>query len=424
DDAGVATVGGNSGPMSAKNLHVSTVGDELKLATGGRGKVVGVSFKDRAAILMAGHAADAVIWFDGTTSNWVTSTYYAKTLPRWVQEVNAEKVPASTIGKSWTPLLSDSAYRETRRAPFVKGAAGSPIFSHKISNGGDFTASSYGQEYVFRTAERAVSEERLGQDDVPDVLCINLATNDYVGHAYGPDSPEVMDMAVRTDRLFSEFFEYLHNHVNGGLASTVIVVTADHGIAPIPEESNGTYRLGHVVRGRASALAAAVNKALAAKYGDGKYVQYCYPPHIYIDHSLLETRHADLAEAERVAAAAARSVSGIYEAFAGEDILTGQVPDWPWMHEVANGYNRALSGDVMAFEVPGSIFAGGAGTTHGTPWAYDTHVPLMLFGPGVHAGTYSQRVSQCDIAPTLCRLLRIEQPSGSVGRLLVGALGG
>ena len=425
DDPSVQTVGGLSAPMSAKNLRVTTVGDELKMATAGKGRVVGVSFKDRAAILLAGHAADTVVWFDSGNGKWVTSSFYApdKKLRPWVEGVNARNVAASAVGNTWTPLLPDGDYELTRLAPFVKGAPTAPVFAHKLANISDFTSSSFGQEYLFETVKSAIVGEELGADDYPDLLCVNLATNDYVGHKYGPNSPEAMDISVRTDRLLSDLFSFLDRTVKGGLASTVIVVTADHGVAPIPEEAHDTYRIGGAVRGSLTALTKAVDDAMAAKYGAGKYVLYCEPPHLYLDRQLLSSKGVALADAEDRAAQAARSVSGVYEAFAGEDILAGRLPDWPWTKMVANGYDRALSGDVMVFEVPGTMFIGGNGTTHGTPWAYDTHVPLLIAGPGIRPGTYAERVSQCDIAPSLCRLLRIEQPSGCVGSLLARALG-
>lgn len=426
DDPSVKTVGGTANPMSPKNQRVTTVGDELKMATAGKAKVVGIALKDRASILLAGHAADTVIWFDSGAGGWVTSTFYAPSgkLPAWVEAMNGEKIPESSFTKTWAPILSDSAYQLTRPAPFVKGGPTSPVFSHPIAGStrsasmGNFTRSGFAQEYVFETVKRALDAEGLGQDDVPDMLCINLATNDYVGHAYGPNSPEVMDISVRTDRLLSDLFNTLDKKVKGGLKSTAIVVTADHGVAPIPEESKDTYRVGHAIRGSSAKLRDAINAAMSAKVGEGKWVLYCEPPQLYLDRELLASKGIDLAEAQRLAAGAARSYEGIVEAFAGEDILRGALPAWPWTQHVANGYSRTLSGDVMIFETPGALFAGGTGTSHGSPWVYDAHVPILAFGTGSRAGLRRERVSVCDIAPTLSMILGIEHPSGSVGRIL------
>lgn len=431
DDPQTETVGGTSGPMSPRNLKVTTVGDELKMATAGKAKVVGISFKDRAAILMAGHAADTVIWFDGGAGKWVTSAFYApnKKLPVWVDAVNSLNRPDASETKVWTPMLPDAAYADTRPAPFVKGPPTSPVFSHKIAGStkkatyGNFTASGFGQEFVFETVQRAVEAEGLGQDEVPDILCVNLATNDYIGHAYGPNSPEVKDISVRTDRLLSGLFNFLRKQVPGGMASVAVVVTADHGVVPIPEEASGVYRILQNVRGSTSAVEKAVNETLSKRFGEGKWVLNCSLPQLYLDRALVAAKGLTMAQAEEVAAEAARTAPGVYWAFPGEDILHGALPTWPWTAYVTNGYHPKISGDVMVFEDPGVLFSGGTGTSHGSPWAYDTHVPILVSGPGIRPGVYSDSVSQSDIAPTLCQLLRIEQPSGCVGKPLVKALG-
>jgi predicted AlkP superfamily pyrophosphatase or phosphodiesterase len=424
DDDGVETVGGTSNPMGPKNLRVTTVGDELKMATGGKSKVVGVAFKDRGSILLAGHAADTVVWFDGGTGNWLTSTHYAPEgkLDAWVEEVNALDVPQKTAGKSWTPL-EGLDFSLARNAPFMGDAVRTPVFSHAVRNSDGFITSSFGQEYVFETVEKGTVAEGLGLDDVPDVLVINLATNDYVGHSFGPNSPEVLDISVRTDRLLSRLFNFLDRTVPGGLEATAIVVTADHGVVPIPDEAREKYRVGSAIRGSNTQVNAAVESALAAKYGAGKYVLANSNPNLYLDRALLQGKKADLAEAQRIAAEAVRGVAGVFDAFAGEDIAAGRLPQAKWVEVVANGFDRARCGDVVVLSSPGVLFSGGTGTSHGSIWPYDTHVPLLLFGPGVRPGTYAERVSVCDIAPTLSRMLRIEQPSGSIGRLLVRAVG-
>lgn len=423
DDSGVKTVGGTSAPMGPKNLKVSTVGDELKMATGGKAKVVGVAFKDRGSILMAGHSADTVVWFDGGGGKLVSSTHYEPggALKPWVAAINAEDLVSKAKGNNWIPMQGVD-FSLTKLAPFVGGSP-SPVFSHRISDNDDFITSNFGQEFIFHALEKAMVAESLGKDDVPDVLVVNLATNDYVGHSWGPNSPEVLDISVRTDRLLSAFFNFLDKNVEGGLARTTIVITGDHGVAAIPEEAKGTYRIATSLRGSNTSVTNAVEAALKAKYGEGKYVMSNSAPHLYLDRSLLSGKGASLAEAQQIAAEAAREVDGILDAFAADDIAKGRLPAWPWMRQVANGLHRKLSGDVLVFSQPGALFSGGTGTSHGTPWVYDTHVPIMIAGPGVKAGTYTERVSVCDIAPTLSFLLRIEQPNGSVGRILSKAVG-
>jgi predicted AlkP superfamily pyrophosphatase or phosphodiesterase len=423
DDSSVETVGGTAKPMSPRNLKVTTVGDELKMATGGKSKVVAVSFKDRAAILLAGHAADTVIWMDAGNGAWVTSTFYApsKKLPDWVQTLNGRKIPEGDLKKTWTPLLPDKAYSIQRLIPGAK--AGSTLFAHPVDGTGKsaykpWETSALGQEYVFATIKEAVRAERLGSHDVPDLLAVNLATNDYVGHIYGPNSPEVMDIAVRTDRLLSDFFNDLQKTVPGGLSNVVIAVTADHGVMPIVEEESGVYRL-NATRIPEGAAQDAVNKALTTLHGEGKWVLALTDLNLYLNRALVVEKGLSLDQVQREAAKAVMSAPGYQSAFAGCDVWSGSLPAWDWLRAVARSYYPALSGDVLVFSSPNSIVdEGGEGTGHGAPWTYDSHVPLLLLGPGIRPGVYGRRVGTPDIAATLSHLLRVEQPSGCMGEIL------
>lgn len=427
DDPKAKTVGGQSKPMSPRNLQVTTVGDELKMATNGKAKVVGISFKDRAAIFLAGHAADAVVWFEPDSGNWVSSDFYGTALPKWVSEQNARKIPEAGLGKTWTPMLPDSAYALTRIPPFEKASPKEPIFSHSL--GGDnpkskfrnWTTSPEGQAYVLDTATLAVTAEDLGKDDVPDLLAINLATNDYVGHAYGPNSPEVMDISVATDRLLSKFFNDLDKRVPGGLKNVSIVVTADHGVLPIVEEMASVYRIpsGRLAR---AVVTQPVQVALEKQFGPGEWIRYFDEPNMYLNRELADKLNVDFRSVCEVAARAAANVEGIFTAVPGHFVLEGRVPATAWGERLTNGYNPRLSGDVMVLQSPGVYFGSGTGTGHGSPWAYDTHVPIILQGFGINQGMFGRRVAVVDIAPTLSKLLGIEQPSGSIGRVLTEAL--
>lgn len=431
DDASVTTIGGPSKPMSPKNLKVTTVGDELKMATGGKSKVVGISFKDRAAILMAGHAADTVIWFDGSNGNWVSSSFFCLggRLPGWVQKLNDSKVVNDSNGKTWEPLLPNDAYQLARRNPGEPASSSTKPFSHKLGGSAApdrsyytaLTTSGQGQAYLFQTVESAIDAEELGKHDVPDLLVVNLATNDYIGHKFGPNSPEVMDISVRTDRLLSELFNKLDHSV--GIDNVDIVVTADHGVLPVPEESGGTYRTSSA-RVLASP-AIAVEKALTKAYGEGKWLlgDGMYEQNLFLDHSTIEQKGLRLEDVENAAAVAAAKAPGVFDAFTRTQILNNRLPQWDWTKLVLNGYHPQLGGDVMILESPGVLFGGGVGTSHGSAWAYDSHVPLLLRGPGIAKGVFGRRVHTADIASTLCHILGVEYPSGNLGEPLREALG-
>jgi len=431
DDSTVKSVGGTAGPMSPRNLQVSTVGDELKMATNGRSKVVGVAIKDRAAILMAGHAADDVIWLDYSTGRWMTSSWFAPSnqLPAWVDQLNAEKNVDKFAGKTWSPFLPADDYAVTRTAPSEQAGENGEPFTHKMEpapgsklyNG--FITSPFGNEFTFQAAERAIDADKLGQHDVPDILVINLSSNDYVGHRFGPNSPEVMDMTVRTDRELSEFINKLQRTVPGGIDNVAMVVTGDHGVVPIPEESNDVYKLG-VVRDVAGRAVKAVKDALTAKFGAGEWVlgEGLYEQNLYLNRQLAAEKGLSMDAVDQVAAEAADDTPGVFAAYTHQQILGNQIPPYAWRDRVVNGYNAKLSGDLFVLEGPGDYAFAGTGTGHQAVWDYDAHVPILLRARGIRPGIYLKRVHTSDIAPTLCRLLGIESPSGNVGEPLVDTL--
>ncbi len=424
DDDTVKTVGGSSDPQSARPLKVTTVGDELKMATNGRSKVVGLSFKDRAAILMAGHAADEVIWFDYDAGNFVTSTYYADTLPGWVDTYNKSRAMDAYLGKSWSASLPRQAYINVRPAPQEKEI----LFSHsygaerKRAYYSNVVRSGGGQAQIFDLTERAIDADRLGQHEVPDVLVVNLASNDYIGHEWGPYSPEALDVWVQTDRLLSHLFNKLDKTIQGGIDNVAIVVTADHGVAPIPGEEADVY---HVDARRMSGrdVTKAVTSALNAKYGEAKWVLgSLYEQNLYLDRTVMDAKGLRHDEVEQTAADAAATVPGIYAAYTRTNIVQGRLPNAPWSEWVTNGLNPLLGGDVMVLEGPTQVYTGATGTSHGSAWAYDTHVPILTHWGGQTPAKIARRVYTQDIASTLSTLLGIEYPSGNVGRPLEEAL--
>lgn len=418
--------------ISPATLRASTVGDELKMATGGQAKVWGVALKDRAAVLMAGRLADGVLWFDDETGAWISSRFYRKdgALPRWVADWNAEKKVDSFFGKAWELSVPGAALSRlwtpgnaSVNPRYGMGAA----FPHPVTGGlqepgpafyGAFASTPFANGYVLDTAAEIVRQEKLGQDAVPDVLVINLSSNDYIGHAFGPDSAEVLDVTVRTDAELSRFFNFLAKNVTGGLGKVTIVLTADHGVAPIPAEMQKAGFPAGGIRLTKSGL----NEALEAKLGEGDWVQAIVEANVYLNRRTIEAAGVSSARAEDAAAEFLRQVPGIYAVYTRSQLLDGRMLDTDVARRVARSFHPKVSGDLVLVPDPFWVSGRTTGTTHGSPYAYDTAVPLLLAGAGIKAGRYPQRVSTLDIAPTLADLLGILQPSGCEGQVLSHAL--
>lgn len=388
---------------SPRRLLVSTLGDQLKLAAPGAvlPRVIGVSLKDRSAILPAGRAADGAYFFRG--GRFVTSTYYAKALPAWVEAINAQRLPDSYAGKRWE---------------FEGGGHDYPAQPGAKLNAA-VTASPAGNELVLAMARAALEHEQLGQRGVTDVLTVSFSSNDSVGHTYGPESPEVRDITRHTDRQVQQLLDEVDRRV--GLAHVLVAFTTDHGVVSVPEVSAALKLPGG--RFKAQGLYEAVRGALDARFGAQAWIERGSLPHLYLDHAVLAAQKVDPAEARRVAAEAASQLPHVARVYTRDAILSGQVPQDLISARVTRGYHRDRSGDLYVVLDPLWTTAA-AGTSHGTPYSYDAHVPLLLMGPGVVAGVYHQRAAMNDLAPTLAALLGVEPPAGSQGRVLHEALRG
>ena len=406
-DPAVTLVGGTGEGSSPRRLLVSTVGDELKSASRAadgspnRPKVFGLSLKDRSAILPAGHMADGAYWFDTGTGAFVTSTFYRPDLPAWVAGFNAKKIPDASAGKTWAFL--DAASGPGHGLP---PAAGAPLYSAVYG-------SPYGNDLLAAFAEAAIEAERLGQRGVTDLLSVSFSSNDAVGHTYGPDSPEVHDMTVRTDRLLQAFFGRVDALV--GLDHTLVILTADHGVAPLPELQQARRLPGGRIKGEE--LFTPIENALRARFGDGKWILSTAGTSPYLNQALIAEKKLDPADVRRVAAVAAQSAPHVARVYTREQLLSGEVSPDTIGHRIRRSYSLQRSGDLEIVLEPYWMRATG-GTTHGTPYSYDAHIPLVFMGPGIRPGRYDATVALNDLAPTVATLLSVETPSGSQGRVL------
>lgn len=397
---------------SPRRMLVSTIGDELKMARRGPDaasspKVIGVSLKDRAAILPGGRGADAAYWFDVTTGAFVSSSYYFRALPSWVSALNARKLADAYAGKSWT--LAQGAPTEPHVLPKTTEAA---LYSAVF-------ASPFGNDLLLTLAIEALEHERLGQRGVTDVFSVSFSSNDSVGHKYGPDSPEVRDISVKTDATIGALLDAVDRRV--GLAHTLVMFTSDHGVAPLPETMIEHRMSGGRTDG--PSLFDPIEKALQARFGSGKWILATAGTSPYLNHALIAQKKLDPAEVRRVAADAAAGAAGghVARVYTRDQLLRGQVAGDRVGRRVLAGFNAARSGDLEIVLEPNWI-RGATGTTHGTPYNYDADVPLILMGPGIRAGRYAAPVALNDAAPTIATLLSITVPSGSAGRVLTEAI--
>jgi hypothetical protein len=379
-------------PASPRRLLVSTLGDELRNAHE-KSKVVGVSIKARGAILPSGHRALGAFWFDDVSGNFVTSTFYMKQLPAWADEFNAKKLPESYVSKSWD---------------------GFPTWKFKAGPKGDayskLPASPWGNELIEGFAEQALTGEKLGQRGVTDLLTVSFSSNDYVGHAVGPDAPEVRDMAIRTDQLLGKLFAAIDKEV--GMANVVVVLSADHGVARTGKRDVETKMPGGYLPGGLEEVA---QSALTAAYGPGKWL---IGGDLYINWPQVEKSKVSAADVYNTIrnALMAKPELHIARVYTRDQLLNGVAGDFI-AQAAMNGFFPRRSGDITVIFEPNYI-PGSSGTSHFSPYGYDRHVPVLFAGPGIKAGRYNQTIRPNDIAPTLATMLDVDAPSGSSGRVL------
>jgi predicted AlkP superfamily pyrophosphatase or phosphodiesterase len=424
-----------------RRLMVSTLGDELRIATNDRAKVIGISSKDRSAILPAGRHASAAYWFSPQTGNMVSTSYYFAQPPAWVEKFNQARRVDQFIGKQWTRLLeSESEYlkRAGADAPawekFGSASDAKVSFPHTINKAqsvpevyGPLDISPFSNDLLLEFTQQAIINEGLGQDADTDVLSLSFSSNDYVGHYYGPYSQETMDITLRTDRQIAALLDFIDARV--GLQNTLVVFTSDHGVAPIPEHAAALRLPGE--RLSSQKVLEAINAAIRQRYGrkdeksdsSAKYVLSLSNSNVYFDYEALRRDNVSREEIERLAGDAALEVSGIGRYFTRTQLQRGMTaPADPVARRVMHGFNSRLSGDVVLVAEPFKYLEAGIPATHGSPYSYDTHVPLIIMGRGLERGRYAQSATPADIAPTLAFVLGVQAPSNTTGRVLTEAM--
>ncbi|MDH3691212.1 MAG: alkaline phosphatase family protein [Gammaproteobacteria bacterium] len=419
---------------SPDNILTSTFSDELAVHFAGRSKIFAVSVKDRGAVSLAGHAGKA-FWFSKKSGEFVTSNYYYDRYPDWVQKWNARKPHLAYAGKAWELLHPRLKYRfgaaddrdyETnfpgfgRTFPHPYGSGENKYFTTKL------TLSPAGDELTLDFAKTLVDNERLGEDAVPDYLAISFSSTDYVGHIFGASSLETEDNLARLDRTLADLFAFIDEKV--GLANTLIVLSADHGQPEVPGHlhERGIHNAHYFdTEGLDKAPAIA---ALKQQFGIGEeLIEAYFHPYIYLNHDMIRSKGLDRATVEKAVAAQLLKFDGVAYAVSSTALRTDNLPDTLLTRSVLRNFHTKRSGDIYLVFEP-NVFINDFGklkvaSTHGSPWRYDTYVPVIFAGAGLSTAKVYRAVTPYDIAPTLAAYLNVKPPSGAVGTLLSEVLG-
>jgi predicted AlkP superfamily pyrophosphatase or phosphodiesterase len=410
DSTHLVGVPGDTQGASPHNLLASTLGDELKLATAGKSRVFGVALKDRAAVLPAGRAGDAAYWIDHQTGAWVTSTYYRNDLPKWAADFNA----SNRTSKYWDREWRDGDGKTLRATAHRKDKDGVDAGFYEVVGSTPFA-----NDYEFEFAKELILYEQLGTGPTTDLLTISLSANDILGHGVGPDSPEMAAMVLATDRQLAEFFNFLGHQV--GLANVWIALSADHGVAPLPQVASQLHIPAEGLNG--GELKALINKALATKFAAARATEFLASfdyPVAWLNDEAFSSLKIKEEDAERATGEAMKQ-AGLRGYFTRWQLAQGAVPDTELGRKFLHSYSPAGGWYVMGVPVPFTV-GSTKGTDHASPYTYDTHVPLAFYGLPFQLGAYHTHAEPVDLAVTLSSLLGINAPTHATGRVLIEAL--
>lgn len=414
---------------SPNNILTSTFSDEMAVHFAGQSKIFAVSVKDRGAVSMAGHAGKA-FWFSKASGEFVTSTYYYKQYPDWVNTWNLRKPASAYAGKSWALMHKPSKYLfgdaddreyETdlagfgRTFPHAYGKADDKYFTTKL------TLSPAGDELTLDFAKTLLDKEQLGQDNIPDYLSISFSSTDYVGHIFGASSLESEDNIAHLDRTLADLFAYIDQKV--GLDNTLIVLSADHGQPEVPGHLHERgINKAHYFDTKSLDKTPAIAE-LKKKFGIGeKLIEAYFHPYIYLNHDLIAKNKLDQAEVEQAIAEELLKFKGVAYAVSSSALRTASLPDTVMMRSILRNFHPKRSGDIYLVFEPNVFISDFDGltvaATHGSPWRYDTFVPVMFAGAGLSAAKNSRAITPYDIAPTIAAYLDVKIPSGAIGNPL------
>ncbi len=417
----VGSSGAGDGQMSPKNMLVTSIADELRMASNFKSKVIGIAIKDRGAILPAGHSANGAYWFDAKTGNFITSSYYTKELPKWVSEFNNRNILDSLLKLGWQKSLPDETYLQYATAdekPYEAKPFGNQQtkLPYDLSRGakegfGKLSSSPHGNTITSEMAKAAIIAEELGKDSITDLLAISYSSPDYIGHAFGPNSWENVDDYVKLDEELGKLLDFLDAAIGKGKYTCFL--SADHAVAHIPGFMKENKLPGGVFSDRN--VMSDLNAGIKAKFGIADAIVSNFNYQIHFNREKIDTSNIDKKALNTWVVNHLLKLESVLNAFPTAEILTSPMPQL-LREKLANGFFYNRSGDIQIILKPGYIDGGSTGTTHGLWNPYDAHIPLLWYGWGIKQGRSNKEVFMHDIASTLAALLHIQSPSGNIGK--------
>ena len=428
DDDSVKPVGTTSAAalMSPRNLWVSTIGDEMKIASNGRAKVVGVALKDRASILPAGHNPNGAFWFDDQTGCFITSSYYMDRLPKWVEAFNDKRLPEQYLSQKWNTLYPKNTYTEstTDENEYENGIregvkATLPLNLpelYKKYGYGIIRNTPFGNSLTLDMAKAAIDGEQLGADDETDLLAVSCSSTDYIGHQVGTHAIETEDTYLRLDKAIADFLTYLDSKVGKG--NYLVFLSADHGAM-----NNAAFLQDRRIPAGswdASATAKKLNHVLAKEYPEaGDIVKTVMNYQVFFNRDVIKSKQLDFDNIKQTVVNVLKEDPSVQYACDMAKASTESIPE-EVKSRIINGYNRERSGDVVIILKPNFYAHGMKGTDHGAWNSYDTHIPLVFMGWGIKHGATTKQTFMTDIAPTIAAMLHVQAPNGCVGKSIFG----
>jgi predicted AlkP superfamily pyrophosphatase or phosphodiesterase len=428
DDAAVTTIGDGSpgeGAMSPKNLLSTTITDELRMATNFKGKVIGMSIKDRGAILPAGHFGNMALWYSKTGA-FISSTFYAEKLPDWVTQFNQEKRYMNYINKGWDLMKPAATYNESLsdNNPYEMkiDKTKDPIFPYDLKKiyadkGADILRTTpYGNDILAELAMKAIEKEDLGKDDITDFLTVSFSSTDYVGHAFGPHSMELQDTYLRLDQTLATFLDYLDKTV--GKDNYLLFLTADHAGSENPSYlRDNKYDVKNL---NANDITKGLKQFSTDTFGVDLVLDYSNF-NLYINKVILKEKELELSKVKQSFKDYLMSQNEVKRVYTEEEILASTGNDY-YLNFIFKGFDPKQSGDIVILEKAGYMEYGTTGTTHGSPNSYDTHVPLLFYGWKIKKGESHEKKEITQIAPTIAQKIKIPFPNGTESKVLTEIL--